>query len=124
MDEPTERKEDDGKPLEGSGVGASPSDADDTRRSFLKAGIKGALLLPYVAPAIETVVLSDAWANGGGDGDDDDGGSGGRGRGRGRGSNSNAPQPSPIANVPPPPPGNGNNDNDDDDDDDNDNDNS
>lgn len=47
----------------------------DTRRSFLKAGVKGALLLPYVAPLIETISLSGAHA-----------------------------QTSPIDNTPPPPP--------------------
>jgi hypothetical protein len=64
---------------------------DDTRRSFLKQGIKGALLLSYVTPAVESVFLSSAEA------DDDDGGS----------SNSSSPSnslpPSVIGNEPMPP---------------------
>ena len=35
---------------------------ESTRRRFIETGLKGALLLPYVAPVIETIVLSDARA--------------------------------------------------------------
>ena len=52
-------------------------DPGDSRRAFLKTGLKGAALLPYVAPLIETIYLQDAEAqNSGG---------------------------SPIGNDPPPP---------------------
>ena len=36
----------------------------DSRRTFLKVGLKGVALLPYVAPLIETIALSDAEAQG------------------------------------------------------------
>ena len=61
---------------------------NDDRRAFLKEGIKKAALLPYVAPVIETISLSDAHA---------------QGRGRGRG-NGNSGQPSVIGNGRPPNP--------------------
>jgi hypothetical protein len=60
----------------------------DTRRSFLKQGVKGALLLTYVTPAVESVFLATAHA----DDDDDDGG----------GSSNSAP-PSVLGNTPMPP---------------------
>ena len=41
------------------------SDAGETRRDFLKTGLKGAVLLPYVAPVVETINLSKAHAQGG-----------------------------------------------------------
>ncbi|MDP6037562.1 MAG: IPT/TIG domain-containing protein [Candidatus Latescibacteria bacterium] len=66
-----------------------PEEQDADRRAFLKEGMKRAALLPYVAPVIETVFLSDADAD-----DDDDGG--------GRG-NTNSGTPSPIGNNVPPP---------------------
>ncbi|MFT5368370.1 MAG: hypothetical protein ACI8V2_003334 [Candidatus Latescibacterota bacterium] len=66
---------------------------DDTRRSFLKQGIKGALLLSYVTPAVESVFLSSAEA----DDDDDDGSSKSS-------SPSNSLPPSVIGNEPMPPP--------------------
>jgi hypothetical protein len=55
-----------------------------SRRKFIKRGIQGIALLPYVAPIIETYFIDDAHANG--DGDGSGSGSGGGGRGRGKGS--------------------------------------
>ena len=62
-----------------------PEEQDADRRAFLKAGMKRAALLPYVAPVIETIFLSDADAD-----DDSDG-------------NTNSGTPSPIGNNVPPP---------------------
>ncbi|MDP6777181.1 MAG: hypothetical protein QGI83_10495 [Candidatus Latescibacteria bacterium] len=31
--------------------------AEDSRRRFIKTGVKGALLLPYAAPLVETIAL-------------------------------------------------------------------
>jgi hypothetical protein len=50
-----------------------------SRRKFIKRGIQGIALLPYVAPIIETYFIDDAHANDDGDGS----GSGGGGRGKG-----------------------------------------
>lgn len=58
---------------------------DTTRRKFIKTGLKGITLLPYVAPLIETYFIDDAHADddGGGSGSGSgSGGGGGRGRGR------------------------------------------
>jgi len=77
---------------------------DEDRRGFLKAGLRGALLLPYVAPAIDTVFLSNAWA----DDDDDDSRSDDDDDDNDSSTNSGG-TPSPIANVPPPPPSNSTN---------------
>ena len=92
MDKPIRDEEHTGE----DGSSAAPDSAHDGRRDFLKTGLRGALLLPYVAPAIDTVFLSDAWGSG-----NDDDNSGGN-------DNSGGTQPSPIANVPPPPPTNTN----------------
>jgi hypothetical protein len=53
-----------------------------SRREMLKAAVKGAFLLPYVVPSIETIVIQpllmkDLYA------DDDDGNKGGSGAGKG-----------------------------------------
>ena len=66
---------------------------DDTRRSFLKQGLKGALLLPYATPTIESIFLSSVEAR---DDDDDDSSN--------NGGSSNSAPPSVIGNIPPPPP--------------------
>ena len=66
---------------------------DDTRRAFIKQGVKGAMLLSYVTPAIESVFLSTADAE-----DDDDDDSGGS-----SGSGAKGVPPSQLGNTPPPP---------------------
>ena len=38
----------------------TPQDTEESRRGFLKTGIKGVALLPYVAPLVETIYLKDA----------------------------------------------------------------
>ncbi|MBT4139834.1 MAG: hypothetical protein HOE48_18090 [Candidatus Latescibacteria bacterium] len=73
--------------------------AESSRRSFIKQGLKGAALLPYVIPAVESVFLLTSSSEA--DADDDDSDSGGGGI-----------PPSQLGNNPPPP-GNSN-DNDDD----------
>jgi len=69
---------------------------DDTRRSFLKQGLKGALLLPYATPTIESIFLSSVEGADDDDDDDDDSSS--------NSGNSNSAPPSVIGNIPPPPP--------------------
>ena len=76
-----------------------PTPDDASGRSFLKTSARGALLLPYITPAIESIFLSEAHADGDDDDDDDDGSS----------SSSRASgKPSLLGNEPPPPPGNTN----------------
>ena len=70
-------------------IDESSENHDGDRRAFLKEGMKRAALLPYVAPVIETIYLSDAHASD----DDDDGGSRG---------NNNSGSPSIIGNGTPP----------------------
>ncbi len=62
----TEEKITQGEPL-------SPGNST-TRRTFIGMGIKGIVLLPYVAPIIETYLIGSARADDddGGDDDDDD----------------------------------------------------
>ena len=96
MDSPIPTGQDNEEPLKNEGSKASDQNAEEPRRTFLKAGLKGVLLLPYVVPLIESIRLSDASAK------------------SKKSKKSTKPAPSQIGNLPPPPPSD-----DDDDDDDN-----
>ena len=61
---PTEEKTTPGEPL--------PPENSTTRRTFIGMGIKGIVLLPYVAPIIETYLIGSARAGKKHDDDDHD----------------------------------------------------
>ncbi len=70
MDRPTETGTDHPELLVATNPDIPVEDSDDSRRAFLKTGLKGVALLPYVAPLIETITLSEAQAQGSPTGND------------------------------------------------------